>query len=106
MSEINICIDILENRISKPGKKTVYFVITSPNASVILDSRVGAGIKFYNPEFKTNAICSKAEEIDYSNLKTAVCTSVYPEQPLVSGLYVVEVFNDENKIGMTTFSLR
>lgn len=104
-SEIEVCIDILENRMSKPGKQQVYIVITSPNAEVLVDQ--GAGITdFFHPEYKTPAHCSKIEEIDFQNKKIPLCSTIIPERISGTGLYLVEVFTDSHKLGMTSFTLK
>lgn len=105
-TEIEVCIDILENRLSKSGMRNLYFVLTSPNAEVVFDKTEDQAFEFYNPEFKTNALCSSIMKIDYKNKKVSVCTSIKPKSALSTGLYVLEVFSDDQKLGMTTFTLR
>ena len=104
-NEIELCIDILENRISKPGKQQIYIVITSPNAEVLVDQGAGK-LEFYNADYKTQARCSKIEEIDFQRKKIHLCSSITPERFSGSGLYIVEVFSDNHKLGMTSFTLR
>lgn len=103
--EIKICIDILENRIAKPGIKNIYFVITTPDAKILVDG-AGEAPKFQHPDFKKPAECSKIEPIDYTNQKINLCTTIKPGKIENTGLYVLEVFSDETKLGMTTFSLK
>ena len=103
--DIEVCIDILENRISKPGKQQIYIVITSPNAEVLVDQGAGAP-EFLHAEYKTMAHCSKIEEIDFQRKKIHLCSVITPEKISGSGLYLVEVFCDSHKLGMTSFTLR
>jgi len=103
--EINICMDVLENKLANKGLKNIYFVINSPNAEIILD-KAEESPEFFHPDYKIKARYSKAESIKYANQKVNVCAKIVPSSPLVAGLYVIEVFSDENKLGTTTFTLR
>lgn len=103
--EMNICMDILENKLTKKGLKNIYFVINSPNAEIILD-KAEESPEFFHPDYKIKARYSKVESIKYENQKVNVCAKIVPAAPLVAGLYVIEVFSDENKLGTTTFTLR
>lgn len=103
--EIKICIDILENRITKAGSKNIYFVITTPDAKILVDEG-GEAPTFQHPDFHKLAQCSKVESIDYKNQKINLCTTIKPGKIENTGLYILEVFCDETKLGMTTFSLK
>ena len=104
-SEIDICFDILENKISKSGLKKIYFVVTSPNAEILIAESNPSQI-FYHPEFKKDARYSALQTIDYKNQKIQVCATIKPEITPLTGLYVVEIFSEENKLGTKTFSLK
>jgi hypothetical protein len=104
-ASFDVCFDLLENKISKPGIRKIYIVITSPDATVIYEGD-GDSPKFMHADYQTQAECSKIEEINYKNQKMHFCSSIKPNAPLSTGLYVLEVFSDENKLGMTTFSLK
>ncbi len=104
VNSIEITVDILANRVSKPGLKTIYVVFTSPDAKVLADQRTGL-IEFSHPEYQKAALCSLTEGINYKNDKIGFTAQFQPEAELRPGLYVAEVFTNENKLGMTTFSL-
>ena len=74
-NEIDVCLDILENRISKSGMKNIFFVVTSPDAEVIFDKNAESP-KFNHPEYKKLAECSKIESIDYKNQKLNLCSTI------------------------------
>lgn len=103
--EIDICIEVLENRIASKGLKNIFFVINSPDAEIILDKSEESP-EFFHPDYKTQARYSKSESIKYANQKVNVCAKIVPAEQLVPGLYVVEVFSEENKLGTSTFTLR
>lgn len=103
--EFEICFDILENKLSKSGNRNIYIVITSPDAKVISNTNAEPLI-FKHADYNTTAECSKIENIEYKNQKTHICTTVTPKTVLKSGLYLLEIFSDENKLGTTTVSLK
>ncbi len=105
VQEIDVCFDIVENRISQPGLKTFYVVITSPEAKTLVDIREEEPT-FNNPEFKTEAVYTKMEKVNYTNEKVNICANIKLENEIQSGLYVAEIFTEDSKLGITTFSLK
>ncbi len=105
VNEFEVCFDILENKTSKPGPRNMFIVITSPDARVIYDSRAETKT-FHHPEYDKLAECSFTESINYKNQKLSHCIYLNPGTTLTAGLYVAELFTEENKLGMTTFSLK
>lgn len=103
--EIEVCLDIPENRVSKAGLRQIYIVITSPNAVVLVDEGLGK-VEFFHPEYKTQAHCSKIEEIHFLNEKIHLCSTITTGKISDTGLYLVEVFTGSHKLGMTSFTLR
>ena len=103
--EFEICFDLLPNRTTKPGSRNIYVVITAPDARILFDSR-SAEHTFHHPEYNKQAECSYAEAVNYNNQKLSHCLIIKPEDTMTTGLYVAELFTDENKLGMTTFTLR
>ena len=103
--KFELCFDILENRLTKPGLQQIYFVITSPNAEVLFDQDAGKPV-FFHPDYKSQAQCSKIEEINFQNKKIHFCSTIRPEQISNTGLYLVEIFSSNQKLGMTSFTLR
>ncbi len=104
-SEIEICLDILENKICRSGVKDLYFLLTAPNGEMLVDGG-GEPKKFYYSENKKEGECSKIGNITYNNKKLNYCITIKPEVSLQSGLYVIEIYTEENPLGMTTFSLK
>jgi hypothetical protein len=105
VQEFEVCLDVMENKIAKAGERKVYFVLTSPNAKVLVDGEGEASV-FQHVVYKTTAECSKVERVNYKNQKVSLCTTIKVNTLIESGIYVLEVFLDENKLAMTTFSLK
>lgn len=103
--EIEVCLDILENRLGKSGLRNIYFVITAPDAEVLFESGERAPV-FNHPDYNKTAECTKAESFTYEKKKLHICTTIKPQKLPVTGLYVVEAFTEDSKLGTTTFALR
>lgn len=104
-NEFEVCFDILKNSMSEPGLQQIYIVITSPNAEVLFDQDFGKAV-FSHPDYKTQAQCSKIEEINFQNKKIHLCSTISPVKVSSTGLYLVEIFSVNRKLGMTSFTLR
>lgn len=102
--DLKVCVTVLENKISKRGIRNIYFVLTSPEAKVI--THKGASQYFVHPEYNTGASFSKRETINYTGKSAELCSVITPQGSLVPGLYIVEVFCDENKLATSTFTLK
>ena len=103
--KIEVCIDLLANGLAKRGLTDVFFVVTSPEAKVIKGSNTN-DLFFDHPDYKKQSECSSIESINYKNEKVNICTSIVIPETLKPGLYIVEAFTKDCKIGTTTFSLK
>ncbi len=102
--KLKICFDVMDNKVADPGMKDFYIRILTPNAEVLSDS--DEPLTFMHPELKQKVVYSKAETINYKNQKTNICFKWVGTEKYKPGLYIVEVFTKENKLGMTTFTLK
>lgn len=102
--KIKICFDVTDNKVTDPGMKDFYIRILTPDAEVLSDS--DTPLTFMHPELKQKVIYSKQETVNYKNQKINVCVNWTGTESYKPGLYVVEVFTKDNKLGMTTFTLR
>lgn len=105
VDELEVCFDILENRLAQSGKHNIYVVVTTPDAKVIVDGG-GDAPTFEHPDHDKRAEYSKTESVQYENQTLNTCSSIQIPTNLKEGLYVVELFSEANKLGMTTFTLR
>lgn len=102
--KIKICFDVMDNKVADPGMKDFYIRILTPEAEVLTDAE--APLTFMHPELKQKVVYSMAETINYKNQKTDVCVNWQGTEQYKPGLYIVEIFTKDNKLGTTTFSLR
>jgi hypothetical protein len=102
--KIKICFDVMDNKVTDPGMKDFYIRILTPDAVGLTDSE--EPLTFMHPELKQKVIYTKEETINYKNQKTNICFKWEGTEQYIPGLYIVEVFTKDNKLGMTTFTLK
>lgn len=102
--KVKICFDVMANKATDPGMKDFYIRILTPEAEVLTDAE--APLTFMHPELEQKVVYSMAETINYKNQKTNICVEWQGTEQYKPGLYIVEIFTKDNKLGTTTFSLR
>lgn len=104
-NKIEVCFSLLENKIAKPGDKTVYLRITEPDGKVMGDRSEGSGsFKKGNGE---EVMYSNKQNISYTNAKQDMCIN-YEEQERIftAGKYTIEIYVDGNLSGESFIELR
>lgn len=102
---IRTCARIAENKISRPGKKTMYLRIISPDG-VVMESKEGGDGRF---DFEgVSGKYSVKRVIDYNNEAFELCVfyTVTEGIDLPSGKYIVEMYEDGSLIGKADFDLK
>ena len=96
------CFTILENKISSAGNKYIYLRVLNPNGKVLSQNKKEV-ISLENSE---EIEISAKREINYQNENTDVCIYYEVEDAINPGNYKVEIYADNNKIGITSFALK
>lgn len=104
--KMDVCFDVLDNKISKPGDKTVYLKITEPGGKPIGNRSTGSST------FKTSTgeevMYAATTTINFTGAKQNVCLS-YEEQKdkmFPAGTYLIEVYVDGVLSGAGSYTLR
>lgn len=102
---INICFTLGENSIISAGEKTLYIRIAQPNKKILFKKR-GDDNSFVSDGETLQYTIKKV--VNYENYALDICTqwSKRKTQELAPGLYHVDIFEGDNNIGHTTFTLR
>ncbi|MFH1320101.1 MAG: hypothetical protein ABII90_05535 [Bacteroidota bacterium] len=103
--KIEVCFDVLENKLAKKGKQTVYIKIITPEGVTILDKAAGSD-KIERPESITDNLYTTYVNIVYANVKQNVCIEWIASQNYKAGTYFVELYTKQNKMGVASFALR
>ena len=96
------CFTILENKISTAGNKFIYLRVIDPNGKVLSQNKKEMLLMENLEEVEISA----KREINYQNQNTDVCIYYEVENAIVVGKYQVEIYADNNKIGITSFALK
>jgi hypothetical protein len=105
-NKIEVCFDVLENKIAKAGEKTVYLRILTPEGKVMGERATGSGT-FKKGSSGEDVMYSSSATLDYKNTKQNVCVAyeeaerIYPK-----GTYNIEIYVDGNMSGTTAFTLK
>src|SRR5262249_51578398 len=105
-NKVQVCFDLLENKIAKAGDKTLYLRILTPDGKV-MGNRSGGSSAFKKPGSDEEVMYSSMQTVTYNNTKQNVCLAyeeaerIYPK-----GNYTAEVYTDGSMSGTTTFILK
>lgn len=105
-NKVEVCFDLLENRIAKPGDKNIYLRIVTPEGKVMGERATGSGM-FAKPGTEEEVMYSSMQTVAYNNAKQNVCLAyeeaerIYPK-----GTYTAEIYTDGNMSGTATFMLK
>ena len=105
VDRVKICFTLAKNSILEPGIRTLYVRIAQPDDEVLVKGRGEEYTFIYEGEIIQYSI---QEDIDYQNEAQYICTywNRRPSLELQAGLYHVDIFDGDNVIGETTFTLK
>jgi len=102
---VEVCFDLLENKISQPGEKTVYLQVLSPEGVILGTDASGAGA-FTVKDDNSQSRYTLTARIDYQNTRKNYCVGWSYDLPLTKGNYSVKVFTDGYFSGVGAFVLK
>ncbi|HXH18182.1 MAG TPA: hypothetical protein VNJ07_03775 [Chitinophagales bacterium] len=102
---IEVCFDLLENKIAQPGEKTVYLQVISPEGVTLGTDATGAGEFTAKDDNSQNRYTTMAK-IDYQNQRKNYCVGWNYDLPLAKGSYSVKVYTDGYFSGVGAFILK
>jgi hypothetical protein len=105
VDRVNVCFTIGKNDIVEPGKKTVYIRIARPDKKILV---IGRSDK-YSFVFRGEKLqYSIKKDFDYNQESVDICVHWTRRETMEMqpGLYHVDLFEGDNEIGHTTFTLK
>jgi hypothetical protein len=99
---VKCCFTLGENRVTKPGDKTLYMRVISPDGTVLPASEGDNRFKFNGMEGEFSA----RREVNYQNQPVDVCIFWTGGQPMRSGEYRVEVYESGALVSQAKFNLK
>ena len=105
-NKLEACFTILENKITKPGSKTVYMRVIEPGGKV-LGNRTSGSSTFRQNGSNEDLLYTFSKEIDYTNAKQDLCLD-WEEQDRVfsAGTYMIEIYIEGNLSAVASIMLR
>lgn len=104
--KLNVCFDILDNKITKPGDKTVYLKITEPGGKPIGNRSTGSST--FTTASGEEVMYAATSTVSYTGAKQNLCMS-YEEQTdkmFPAGTYLIEIYVDGTLSGAGSYTLR
>ncbi len=105
-NKVQVCFDLLENKIAKAGDKSVYLRILTPEGKVMGERATGSAT-FKKTGTGEDVMYSSMQTVTYSNAKQNVClTYEEAERIYPKGNYTAEIYTDGSLSGTTAFTLK
>jgi uncharacterized coiled-coil DUF342 family protein len=104
--KLDVCFDILENKIARPGEKTVYLKITEPGGKPIGNKGTGSGT--FKSSSGEEMMYASSNTVNYTGERQNICLNFEEQQDKMfpTGTYLIEIFIDGNPAGNTSFVLK
>ena len=105
-NKVEVCFDVLENKIARAGEKKIYLRILTPDGKIMGERAAGSGT-FKKGGSGEEEMYSASATINYANTKQNVCVAyeeaerIYPK-----GTYSIEIYVDGNMSGATSLTLK
>lgn len=96
--QIELCFVIAQNVIAPKGTKDLYVQIIDPNNNILSDK----GSVSFGDE---SLIYSHKESVNYNNAAIDICLNIENDESFESGLYYINVFENNRRLGGTQIEL-
>ncbi len=100
-NKLRTCLSLVENSIAAKGPRRVFLRITGPDG-ILLTSGYEQIFTFNGEQM----IYSASREVDYQGEEIEICIFYQGNPPYLKGLYTVEVFTEEARLGTAELQLR
>lgn len=105
-NKLEACFTLLENKIAKPGTKSVYLRIIEPGGKVLGNKAEGSST-FRQNGTNEELLYTTTKSIEYTNQKQDLCLSwEESDRIFTSGTYMIEIYVDGNLSGVASTNLR
>lgn len=100
-AKLKTCMNLIENSIAIKGPRRIYIRVKSPDGILMTNSQqqvfTSAGEQM---------IYSAVREVDYQGNELEVCIFFSSNQSYVKGVYTVDIYTEEGKLGSTDLLLK
>ncbi len=99
--KLKTCLNLVENTLAAKGPRRVYIRVKGPDGILM----TGAQQQIFNVAGE-QMIYSAVREVDYQGSELELCIFFTNNRPFVKGVYNVDVYTEEGKLGSTDLLLR
>lgn len=100
-AKLKTCMNLIENSIAVKGLRRIYIRVKSPDGLLMTSSQQ----QVFTSDGE-QMIYSAVREVDYQGAELEVCIFFSSNQSYVKGVYTVDVYTEEGKLGSTDLLLR
>jgi len=100
-AKLKTCLNLIENSIAVKGPRRIYLRVKGPNGILMTSSQQ----QVFTSEGE-QMIYSAVREVDYQGNELEVCIYFSSNQSYVKGVYTVDIYTEESKLGSTDLLLR
>ena len=100
-AKLKSCLNLVENSIAEKGIRSIYIRVKGPDGIVMTNSQE----QVFSSE-GSQMIYSAMREVDYQGGELEVCIFFESNQSYVKGVYTVDVYTEESKLGSADLLLR
>ncbi len=100
-AKLKTCLNLVENSIAVKGPRRIYIRVKGPDGILLTNS--------HQQVFSSageQMIYSAVREVDYQGDELEVCIFFASNQPYVRGVYYVDIYTEETRLGGTDLLLR
>lgn len=101
VKKLKTCLSLIENTIAEKGYRTVYVRVKGPDGVLLATDSQNT----FTCEGE-QMIYSASREVDYQGDEVEICVYFENPQGFVKGVYTVDVYTDETKIGSADLLLK
>jgi len=100
-AKLKTCLNLIENSIAEKGPKNIFIRVKGPDGIVMTSSQE----QVFSSE-GAQMIYSAVREVDYQGNELEVCIFFDSSQSYVKGVYTVDVYTEESKLGSADLLLK
>lgn len=99
---LKACFTLNENKIAKAGNKRIYLRVIAPDSKVLINKSSTTLKDATGKDVQS----SSHRDINYQNAATDMCIFFENENEFIQGEYILELYSEQAKIGVTSFALK
>ena len=101
VSKLKACLNLVENTLAKAGPMSVYVRIKGPDG-ILLTSEQQRMFSLNGEQM----IYSASREVDYQGQEVEICIYFTPLEKLKKGVYQVDAYTEQGKLGSSDMLLK